>query len=396
MKLFLAGCVFIGYFVHVLLANQKGCSFSVHGKIEQKSPILLQNDSSLILPSKGKIHLKNREIITLLCPDSNNYLIGIQSNATYAQCIRGKTLRVGNRDVNFHDLQCKHTIRGMVSKTTKKYGNNQGRIYRIGYQLSSRHFITLIAVCYDSNIDSVLYTEHFLHGQDVRHASKSSYRPSFRTEAAAVAVSVAYKQAFQKSTFNKLLRSSRLAQVYINDNSFLVRGQLSPDADFLFAATQYISYYYINTVPQWQAISEGNWRRIEAMVRKVADYLQETLIIITGTHQVLTLPDYNGDEREIYLIADRKLPVPKFIWKAVYSKKSKKAVVLVSLNNPFTPGIGKNDFLCESICDQVGWGSLSWADYERGFVHCCDYGEFAAEVGTAPKLAVVGVLHGPK
>ncbi|XP_044258702.1 uncharacterized protein LOC123007458 [Tribolium madens] len=396
MKLFLAGCVFIAYLVHVLVANQKGCSFSVHGQSEKNSPILLQNDTTLIVPNNGKVSLKRRETVTLVCPDSKNYLVGTQSNITHAQCVQGHILRVANQDVNFRDLQCNKIIKGTVFKTTKKCGDNKGRIYKIGYQISSRNFLTLIEVCYDPSSGSTLYTEHLLHGQDIKYASKSNYRPAFSPEASGVAVSVAYRQTFQKATFNKLMKSALKAQEYINDNSFLSRGHLSPDADFLYAATQYTSYYYINAAPQWQAINAGNWKKIELLIRKLADNLQETLTIITGTYGVLTLPDINENEVDIYLVSGSKLPVPKFLWKIIYSKQLRQAVVLVNLNNPFVKEIVTEHFLCPNICSKVGWGAGSWSNYQRGFVYCCDYKQFVDKVETAPKLSVVGVLQGPK
>ena len=93
MKLFIAGCVFLAYFVHALVARQKGkriqvldcgnravlfagCSFSVHGQSERNAPILLQKDMSLVVPNNGRVELGSWEKITVACPDPKNYLIG--------------------------------------------------------------------------------------------------------------------------------------------------------------------------------------------------------------------------------------------------------------------------------------------------------------------------------
>lgn len=110
-------------------------------------------------------------------------------------------------------------------------------------------------------------------------ASKSNYRPPFSTEALGPGVSadVAYKQIFEKATFTKLLGSSKLADKYINQDSYLARGHLAPDEDFLFASWQYATFFYINTVPQWQAINNGNWKRLENLVRSTADFYNEDL-----------------------------------------------------------------------------------------------------------------------
>ncbi|KAJ3665305.1 hypothetical protein Zmor_000806 [Zophobas morio] len=399
MKLFIAGCVFLAYFVHALVARQKGCSFSVHGQSERNAPILLQKDMSLVVPNNGRVELGSWEKITVACPDPKNYLIGFQSNMTQAQCVQGSILRMGNHDVNFThflgDFHCKKIVRGTVSKTTKKCGGNKGHIYKIGYPISPGLFIKVIEVCYDASAGQTLYTKHSLHGQDIKHASKSSYRPGFSPEGSAVSVSIAYKQTFQKATFSKLLKSALLAEEYINKKSYLVRGHLSPDADFLFAATQFTTHYYINVSPQWQAINAANWKKIEYLVRKFADGVKKSFMVITGTYGVLTVPDAKGQDVEIFLVSGRKLPVAKFVWKIVYSTQSKDAIVFVNLNNPFIGGLETKDILCKDICKEFGWGAASWSDFGRGFVYCCDYKQFAAAVETAPKLQVLGILRGP-
>jgi hypothetical protein len=126
-------------------------------------------------------------------------------------------------------------------------------------------------------------------------ASKSSYRPSFRSEGSAVQhVAVAYKQKFQKVILNNLLKSKTLADKYLNESFYFDRGHLSPDADFLFASTQYTSYYYINVSPQWHVINTRNWKKLEMIIRAFAETKRKTFKIITGTYGILTLPDVNG------------------------------------------------------------------------------------------------------
>lgn len=56
----------------------------------------------------------------------------------------------------------------------------------------------------------------------------------------------------------------------INKGSFLSRGHLAPDADFLFAAWQYATYYYSNVNPQFQTINAGSWLQFEKAVRDLA------------------------------------------------------------------------------------------------------------------------------
>lgn len=335
-----------------------------------------------------------------------------QSNRSYAVCTQGKTLRVANQDMDFDEVVCKKIIRGTVLRTNKRCGDNEGRILKIGYQLPKKQFLSLTEVCYDNSTGNIFYTQHLLEGSSIKckscfiskknikipilDASKSNYRPNFSPDGLGedIPASIIYKQVFQKATFSKLLKSSTLAGRYINENSFLSRSHLSPDADFLFAAFQYTTYYYINAIPQWQVINGGNWKKIEIMVRKLGVNLKKTLTIFTGTHDILALPDQVGHGTKIYLDSGSKLPVPKYVWKIIYDKEDRKAIVLVILNNPF---VTQSDLLCANICSETGWSSSSWSDFERGFVHCCEYREFSAVVRTSPKLNVQNILTpGPK
>lgn len=52
--------------------------------------------------------------------------------------------------------------------------------------------------------------------------------------------------------------------------TFISRGHLSPDGDFIFAHEQLLTYFFVNVAPQWQSINGGNWVRIENYVRKLA------------------------------------------------------------------------------------------------------------------------------
>lgn len=182
--------------------------------------------------------------------------------------------------------------------------------------------------------------------------------------------------------------SAKEAGKYINNTSYLARGHLAPDADFLYAAWQFSTYYYVNVMPQWQSINGGNWNRIERLVRSKAAKDGKDLKIITGSHEVLTLKDVNGNDVAIFMAKDDKIPVPKFTWKIVYDPEGKSAIVLVTSNNPFY----QETFSCPDVCEAEGWFKKKWADVAQGLVRCCTYEEFRAVVGTSPKLVVSSTL----
>lgn len=59
-----------------------------------------------------------------------------------------------------------------------------------------------------------------------------------------------------------IVGSAELAAQYINVSidHYLARGHLAPDGDFIDAASQDASYYFMNTAPQFQSFNNGNWK----------------------------------------------------------------------------------------------------------------------------------------
>lgn len=174
-----------------------------------------------------------------------------------------------------------------------------------------------------------------------------------------------------------------------------MKSQLSPKSDFVYTTSQYVPHFYVNTVPLWQQINSGNWKTVEDSVRKTASNLNDNFKIITGTYDVLTLKNKNNQETKVYLDEFSALPVPKFIYKIVYSTSTKKAIVFVTLNNPFVKSVSNNEYLCNDICDKNGWGNSLFKQITKGLVYCCDVKQFMEKVKNVPSIGeVVGVLDG--
>lgn len=220
-------------------------------------------------------------------------------------------------------------------------------------------------------------------------ASKTNRRPSFNAAGLTkdVPADVVYKQAYQKSRFNQLLKSAKIASKYITDKEYLVRGHLAPDADFLLSSSQFSTYFYLNVAPQWTSINNGNWKRVENTVRKAAAAQGTTFSIITGTHGALRLEQTN------ITLYKNKIPVPEYMYKVVYDEESKKAIVFVVINNPFINHVAKNDLLCDNICDIAGWNDKQWDNIKRGYVICCEFKDFQRKVSGVAPLHVTGILQ---
>ncbi|GLV46199.1 uncharacterized protein CBL_21415 [Carabus blaptoides fortunei] len=96
----------------------------------------------------------------------------------------------------------------------------------------------------------------------------------------------------------------------------------------------------------------------------------------------------------MYLVAENKLPIPKYVWKIVYSMATKKAMAFVSLNNPFVKEVTDDDYLCNDICEGYNWGSDAWLNPAKGLVYCCDVKELKKVVKTIPALKISGIQEG--
>lgn len=204
----------------------------------------------------------------------------------------------------------------------------------------------------------------------------------------------AYKQVTQKTTFTNILGSSTLADQYLNTTSYLARGHLSPDADFVYVSASYTTYFFINTVPQWQAVNNGNWKSVELAVRSKAGDDKSRFRIITGGFQTLQLNDVNGNLQNIYLQSPNKLAVPKFSWKVAKNMITLEAIAFVTLNNPFVGNISSSDLLCQNICDKYGWINSAWSNPSKGFTYCCDVNELKTVIPTIPDIFYIDVLRG--
>lgn len=105
-------------------------------------------------------------------------------------------------------------------------------------------------------------------------------------------------------------------QHYLPNSQALIinRGHLVASADFLFVDQMSSTFRYLNIVPQFKSINDGNWEKIERWIRSQVP--SSPFRIKTGGIDVLTLADQNGAKREAYLTGS-KVPVPMWTFKVV-------------------------------------------------------------------------------
>ncbi|XP_037718107.1 uncharacterized protein LOC119552556 [Drosophila subpulchrella] len=144
------------------------------------------------------------------------------------------------------------------------------------------------------------------------------------------------------------------------------RGHLTPAADFPNAWASQQTNRYLNGVPQYYRINRGNWRNVENWIRQQHD----TQIVCTGALGVLELNNRNQVPTPIYL-AEGRNPVPRWIYKIIYSVDSKKTTVILTSNNGWET-VGPNPY---AFCRVVPCPPTLILT-EVGFTFCCDPTDF--------------------
>lgn len=192
-----------------------------------------------------------------------------------------------------------------------------------------------------------------------------------------------YKTEAQIVRFNQQLGRH---QQYFSKKSFLSRGHLTPDADFIFPSAQFATYFYVNVCPQFQVVNGGNWARVEALARKIAAEQTEMFDVYTGVHDVLRVIDANGDEQPLYLADGDLITVPKWTWKVVLNQRSGNGIVFITLNNPFVDRSDVREF-CPNVCKSAGFDDKHFDNFRKGYTFCCSVAEFKQVVNVLPRSA---------
>lgn len=170
-------------------------------------------------------------------------------------CLQGDSFNFNNQRHSVSELtECNSQIYGNAINLNSKCAEN-GSLINIGFQLSDgKGFVNLINVCYNKKKGSTIYSRHVIQGQAIKNAMKCSTRPSsFKTSEVPsnIEASKSFTKANQLKRFEEIFNNQERAQEILN-KTYLARGHLSPDGDFLFVSWQFATYFYINTVPQFQ------------------------------------------------------------------------------------------------------------------------------------------------
>ena len=250
-----------------------GCVFDLHESSPQYPAHLIDENNNIIYPTlHGKtriITLSVDERITVGClgnrndkPSSSNILkvTGQQMNAAY--CSTNSTLIVNELELTYSQLGCANQNKEIL-KEDGTCADGRGTLVRVGWQIGT-DFSPLYDMCHDKSTTANYFSTHHIIGRSVDADDKANTRPSFRQAGyyPGLDVNAAFGQAQQNKTITRTVGSEILTAKYFNQkkNFFLARGHLAPDGDFIDAASQDASYYYLDMAPQWQSFNGGNWK----------------------------------------------------------------------------------------------------------------------------------------
>ncbi|XP_066907408.1 uncharacterized protein [Halyomorpha halys] len=392
-----------GYDKQRHIAIGGACILDLNTDLPKKNePLFLQRSSSgdldLVLPelegNRGVIALREGEQIVVSCPGKKNHIAATNTEFSGASCKAGTKLAIDGSVFSLSDLDCSSRSTATTKPTTKKCANGKGIIVELGFDVGDS-WIPMIESCHDVENSNTFYSTHTVHGAIMGgKVYRTTARPLFSRGLSiffkGFNPETAYTQKNQQAVLARDLGTANANKYFDSKKTFyLARGHLAPDADFLFSAHQFLTYFYVNVAPQWQSINAGNWLRVEDNTRKIAKSLGADLQIVTGTEGILTLPSTKG-EKEIRLQSS-KLPVPEHFWKVLRNTQDDSCIAFVSTNNPFLTSAPKT--LCQDVCSQNGWPVLQ-NDLSKGYVYCCRYQDIKKAIPEMPNLTCKSVLKG--
>lgn len=255
----------------------------------------------------------------------------------------------------------------------------RGDQYDVGFKLRNGDFVRLYEVCHDRQATSTMYTSHTLHGSTIANHHQGGKRSNtFYTYALKSDVREFYYLKSQEITLEEVITVNQKKQLY------LARGHLLPYSDMIFRSWQRATNTYLNVVPQWQLVNNGNWKTMEEKVQQKASNLGKDLKIVTGG-----IGELKMNNQQIKLSVDNnQIYAPKYMYKIVVNPDParKEGIAFVVMNNPDAT---QNEPICEDICPKGtqhshGWNFPSKDEGTKGFLICCTVADLKTKVTFPP------------
>jgi len=376
------------------------CSIKTENGFPSKGqPLYLSKDGKFYQPTKNLrnevvLQVPNGETLTLYCTGRNNKLELTGGASAVAQCVGGDVFRLdgsrGNQPIT--NLTCSEVSMADVQTTPRRCAGS-GTVVEVGFKLGNS-FLKQLESCFDPIESKVFYVKETLGRFVNKGAAINSNRPGFKEGLDSLFPGVNTDRLYKKKSQTEAFENVLGLRGYLNNTSFISRGHVAPHGDYIFAARQFATYFFVNVAPQWYSTNRYNWLTIEFTARKLAEKLESDLEVVSGTHGVLKLADEQGRMKEVYLLPSGgrpRFPVPEVFWKSVFDPKRRLGIVFVVGNNPFY----KMAPLCRDVCQETGWTFKHKENPYRGEIVCCRHDDLRSQIPYVPKYNLADILRKP-
>ncbi|XP_016836828.1 uncharacterized protein LOC100123953 [Nasonia vitripennis] len=381
---------------HCGICAEAKCRIDLNKDVTASSPLFLsigslepiypeRSSPQLLTFNSGQKHL-------LYCPGGQitRFERTTNSSTELAKCLDGKSFSsvpYHNLEYSFDQVACSKNPSPVTRSNNRHKCSSDGVLVEIGYQVKDSGFQRTIQVCHSRNLATTSWAHSTIRGaiggsKVFRDAGAPTFSKGQFFEN--VVMNKVYPRNHQVATFANIFNQDKsLVERYLPSTgpskNYLVRGHLVARADQFYYAEQYSTYSYLNVLPMWQSVNNGNWKSVESMVRRTASVIGD-LEVYTGGLGILQLSG-----KEIYLSHDRHdslkllVPVPKLLFKLAYSPTLHQALVFVTVNNPYLTDsdIRSNDL---RICRQEHQScrSTQFDKTNEGFTYCCLHEDFVS------------------
>ncbi|XP_039501877.1 uncharacterized protein LOC120458325 [Drosophila santomea] len=245
-------------------------------------------------------------------------------------------------------------------------GDGSGNLYAVGYTIDGKD-LEIYRSCFDPQQGRVLYSQSDVYYK--RFFPKRPFVEFVADEMFSPQEAAAYMKSNIYFAFKCIYGDG---QSYLSSANSLVinRGHMVASADFLFMDQMGSTFRYLNVVPQFKSINDGNWEKVERWVR--SQIPQSTFFRVkSGGIGILTLPDTRGFLQSAFLSGSR-IPVPEWTYKVVRDATGNGLYVFLTYNNTFRSERPQ----CLDICQQVNCPFGLPNKPADGFTFCCDPKQF--------------------
>nr|QJD55610.1 DNA/RNA non-specific endonuclease [Spodoptera litura] len=390
--------------INLLSTCDSECILSLNKDFNSIGPVFIRNGQFLETNTKqGDVTFNRSDTVLISCPKRKIVLANQTSSyeTLEAHCIINSTFRVDRQILSFKDIRCNSHPWFTTQEKRETCYNGRTQMYQVGYQVRSK-FYPIYEACFDKNSVRTHFVQHRITPNSV-FRQNGLKRPQFTegTLFGKIRMNEVYKMNSQVQALDSIL-GPKLGDHYLSKTQFLSRGHLAANADYATSALIRATFHYVNTAPQWMRGNAGDWAALEEALRRRVHELGTPVIVYTGNHGMMALPDKGGRMREIFLHADLNnnfnVPVPMYFYKLVYDPSQKRASVFLTINSSFYNDSMTNSLVfCDNICDKDDYYNnfkwLRWRSNDGTFSFCCDYDQFVREVDYLPKLDVRGRFY---